>query len=80
MLAGLSFTAAVFTFYFLYGLVIIKFFHVIQALALVKFWLFKALAVAAIIFGALNIRDFIRYKPGGVGTEMPLLMRPKVKV
>ena len=79
LLAGLSFTVAVFAMYFLYGLVIIKFFHVVQALSPVRFWLYNALAVAAIVFGALNIRDFIRYKPGGLGTEMPLLMRPKVK-
>jgi len=65
--------------YFLYGLVFIKFFQVVQALALVRFWLFRGLAVAAIVFGVLNIRDFIRYKPGGLGTEMPLLLRPRVK-
>lgn len=79
LLAGLAFISSVFVMYFLYGLVIIKFFQVIQALALVRFWLFKALAVAAIVFGVLNIRDFIRYKPGGLGTEMPLLLRPRVK-
>ena len=27
----------------------------------------------------LNIKDFIIYKPGQFGTEMPLFMRPKVK-
>jgi len=79
LLAGLAFISSVFVMYFLYGLVFIKFFQVIQALALVRFWLFKALAVAAIVFGVLNIRDFIRYKPGGLGTEMPLLLRPRVK-
>ena len=79
LLAGLAFISSVFVMYFLYGLVIIKFFQVIQALALVRFWLFKALAVAAIVFGVLNIRDFVRYKPGGLGTEMPLLLRPRVK-
>jgi len=79
LLAGLAFISSVFVMYFLYGLVFIKFFQVVQALAIVRFWLFKGLAVAAIVFGVLNIRDFIRYKPGGLGTEMPLLMRPKVK-
>jgi len=79
LLAGLAFISSVFVMYFLYGLVFIKFFQIVQALALVRFWLFKGLAVAAIVFGVLNIRDFIRYKPGGLGTEMPLLMRPRVK-
>jgi len=79
LLAGLAFISSVFVMYFLYGLVFIKFFQVVQALALVRFWLFRGLAVAAIVFGVLNIRDFIRYKPGGLGTEMPLLLRPRVK-
>jgi len=77
--AGFAFTIAVFSIYFLYGLVFIKFFHIAQALSTVRFWLFKGLAVACIVFGVLNIRDFVRYKPGGLGTEMPLLMRPRVK-
>jgi len=74
LFAGSAFITAVFVIYFLYGLVFIKFFHVVQAS-----WLFKGLAVAAIVFGILNIRDFVRYKPGGLGTEMPLLLRPRVK-
>ena len=65
--------------YFLYGLVFIKFFQTIQALSAVRLGLFTALAIAAIVFGALNVRDFVRYKPGGVGTEMPIFMRPRVK-
>jgi len=77
--AGLAFTASVFIMYLIYGLVFIRLFQVIQALAVVKFGLFRGLAIAAIVFGVFNIRDFVRYKPGGVGTEMPLLMRPRVK-
>jgi len=77
--AGLAFIVSVFVMYFVYGLVIIKFFQVVQTLTLVKFWLFKSLAVAAITFGILNIRDFISYRPGRLGTEMPLLMRPRIK-
>jgi rhodanese-related sulfurtransferase len=79
LFAGAAFITAVFVIYFLYGLVFIKFFHVVQALAPVRFWLFKGLAVACIVFGVLNIRDFVKYKPGGLGTEMPLLLRPRVK-
>ncbi len=77
--AGTAFITSVFVMYFLYGLVFIKFFQTVQALAAARFWLFNILAVAAIVFGALNIRDFVRYKPGGIGTEMPLFMRPRVK-
>jgi len=79
LFAGLAFVTSVFVMYFLYGLVFIKLFQVIQALSIVRFWFSKVLAGGAIAFGILNIRDFVRYKPGRLGTEMPLVMRPKVK-
>ncbi len=79
LFAGLAFSLSVFIMYFIYGLIIIKFFQIIQALSSVRFYLYKCLAVAAIIIGGLNIRDYISYKPGALGTEMPLMMRPKVK-
>ena len=37
------------------------------------------MGLIAIILGILNIKDFIKYKPGGFLTEMPLFLRPKVK-
>jgi len=79
LLAGLAFIATIFVMYFLYGLVFIKFFQAIQVLAAARSWIFRILAVAAIVFGVFNIRDFVRYKPGGIGTEMPLFMRPRLK-
>lgn len=79
LLAGLAFTSAVFIMYFFYGLVIIRFFQLIQALTSIKLWLYKILGLAAIILGILNLRDFLRYKPGGFLTEMPMFLRPKVQ-
>jgi len=79
LLSGVAFITSVFILYFIYGLVIIKFFQVVQALTQVRIWIFKGLGVAAIVFGVLNIRDFVRYKPGRLGTEMPLFMRPRVQ-
>jgi len=79
LLAGLAFTTAVFVMYFFYGLIIIRFFQLIQALTSVRFWLYKVLGLVAIILGILNLRDFIRYKPGGFLTEMPMFLRPKVQ-
>ncbi len=35
--------------------------------------------MAAIFLGLLELKDFFFYKPGGIGTEMPLLFRPKVQ-
>jgi len=79
LLAGLAFTISVFIMYLLYGLVIIKFFQVVQALTAIRLWLYKILGFGAIILGILNMKDFVRYKPGGFATEMPMFMRPKVK-
>jgi len=42
-------------------------------------YIYSGLAILAMIIGALNIKDFFVYKPGGVATEMPLSIRPKVK-
>jgi len=58
---------------------IIKFFQIIQALSGVKFWLYKTLGVLAVLLGLLNLKDAFRYRPGGIGTEMPLFLRPKAK-
>lgn len=79
LLAGLAFTLSVFVMYIIYGLVIIKFFQLVQVLTGIRLWLYKILGLAAIILGLLNIRDFVKYKPGGLGTEMPIMLRPKVK-
>ena len=79
ILAGLAFVASVFIMYLIYGLIIIKFLQLIQALTAARLWLYKILGTAAIILGILNIIDFIKYKPGRLGTEMPLFMRPKAQ-
>jgi len=79
LLAGLAFITSVFIMYLFYGLVIIKFFQIVQALTAIRLWLYKFLGFFAIILGILNIKDFIKYKPGGPCTEMPLSLRPKVQ-
>lgn len=79
LLAGLYFVGSVFIMYLIYGLVIIKFFQIIQVLSGIRPYLYKILGGMAILLGILNIKDFIKYKPGGFLTEMPLFLRPKVK-
>ena len=79
LLAGGAFTMSVYVMYIFYGLVIIRSFQVVQALTSVRVLLYQALGAAAIILGVLNIKDFFRYKPGGIATEMPMRLRPKVK-
>ncbi len=79
LLAGIAFTVSVFVMYIIYGLVIIKFFQLIQAITYVRLTLYKILGFAAIILGILNLKDFFWYKPGGLMTEMPMFMRPRLK-
>jgi cytochrome c biogenesis protein CcdA len=79
LFAGLAFAAAVFIVYFIYGILIIIFFQFIQQLTLIRVVLYKAMAVLAIVLGLVNIRDFISYRPGRMGSEMPLMFRPKAK-
>jgi cytochrome c biogenesis protein CcdA len=79
LLSGLAFAAAVFIIYFLYGVAIVAFFQAVQSFAKMKIIFYKIMALLAILIGILNIRDFLSYKPGRAGTEMPLMFRPKVK-
>jgi len=79
LLAGFSFITAVYIIYMFYGLVIIKFFQIIQVLTSVRLLLYKILGLFAVILGVLNMKDFFKYKPGGILTEMPVSLRPKVK-
>lgn len=77
--AGLAFVVSVFVMYFVYGIIIVKFFQIVQALTSVRLILYKILGVVAIVLGLLNLKDFIRYKPGGFLTEMPMFLRPLAK-
>jgi cytochrome c biogenesis protein CcdA len=78
--AGLSFSAAVFIGYMVYGTLIVQFFKIFaEFLRQNSTYVYDGLAILAILFGTLNIRDSISYKAGRTGTEMPLFMRPKAK-
>ena len=78
--AGLAFVSAVFIGYLFYGIVIIQLFQgFAQILRENSNYIYKGLAIFAMIIGALNIKDFFYYKKGSFGTEMPIFMRPKVK-
>lgn len=79
LFSGLAFVLAVIVMYLFYGFLIVKAFEFIQSIALVKLYIYKGLAVVAILLGLLELRDYFRYKPGGIGTEMPLFLRPKVQ-
>ncbi len=84
LLAGLAFVGAVLVMYLLYGFLIIKAFEVVQSITSIREFLYGSLGInfilgiGAIILGVLGLKDFFSYKPGSVGTEMPLFLRPKV--
>lgn len=80
LLAGLAFISSVFIGYLFYGTVIIHFFKIFATfLRENSLYIYKGLAILAMILGGLNIKDYFNYKKGSFGTEMPLFMRAKVK-
>lgn len=78
--AGLAFATSVYIGYLFYGVVIIQFFKVFAELLRENSRIiYSGLAMLAMIIGGLNIKDYFMYKPGGLATEMPIFMRPRVK-
>lgn len=77
---GLAFISAVYLGYLFYGIIIVQFFRTFAELLRQNSGIiYNGLAILAMIIGALNIKDFFMYRPGGIATEMPIFMRPKVK-
>jgi len=79
LLSAGAFILAVIVMYMVYGFLIIRAFQFLQSITVFKEYLYKGLGVIALILGLLEIKDFIKYKPGSVGTEMPMFLRPKVQ-
>jgi len=80
LFGGLAFVSAIFIGYLFYGLIIIQFFKTFaEILRQNSSLIYNGLAILAMLIGALNIKDYFMYKPGGLATEMPIWMRPKVK-
>lgn len=78
--AGFAFVASVYIGYLFYGIVIVQFFNTFaQFLRESSSVVYDGLAIFAMLLGALNIKDFFFYKKGGIATEMPIFLRPKVK-
>jgi cytochrome c biogenesis protein CcdA/thiol-disulfide isomerase/thioredoxin len=84
LLAGLSFVLAVLVMYIGYGFLIIKAFQVVESITVIRQFLYGKLGlnlilgIVASFLGLLGLKDFFAYKPGTVGTEMPLFLRPKM--
>lgn len=80
LFAGLGFVLAVYIAYLFYGVILIQVWNSLTIfLREISGIIYKLLAVIAMVIGALNIKDFFYYKKGGIATEMPIFLRPKVK-
>ena len=78
---GLAFVVAVFIMYFIYGIIFLQLFNTMaDKIASVSPYVFNFLVVLIMIIGALNIKDYFMYSPGGIATEMPLSIRPRAKL
>jgi len=61
-MAGLSFSAAVYILYLIYGLILIGVFKAMGTYLLdFRKYMGMGFAIIAILLGALNIKDFFRY-------------------
>ncbi len=79
--SGLAFIGAVYLGYLFYGAILLQFFNTFaELLRENSSYLFNGLAILAMIIGALNIKDYFSYQPGGLTTEMPMWMRPYAKL
>ena len=77
---GLAFVASIYIGYLFYGVVIIQLFKgFAELLRENSVYIYNGLGILAMVMGALNIKDFFMYKKGGIATEMPIFLRPKVK-
>jgi len=43
-------------------------------------YIFKAFGILAILLGIFNLKDYFFYRPGGLATEMPMKLRPGMKL
>jgi len=77
---GFAFISAVFIGYMVYAGILYQFFRSISGFFADNSKNFKIIFGAlALVLGGLNIKDFFHYKKGGIATEMPIFLRPKVK-
>lgn len=83
ILSGLMFVLSVFVIYMFYGILVIKAAQLLSSInifrGIASTYLSLILGVFALILSILELKDFFRYKPGSIGTEMPMKWREKVQ-
>ncbi len=83
LFGGLAFVSAVFLLYFVYGVLMVFIFQKVFSVGIIGVvanYVFKGFGLFAIVLGLLNLKDYFNYKPGSFGTEMPMRLRPRVKI
>jgi len=80
LLSGLAFILSIFIMYIIYGAIIVTLFSSLNNfLSEASKYIYTVFGFVAIGLGLLGIKDYFLYTPGTVGTEMPIMLRPKVK-
>ncbi|MBU0893828.1 MAG: hypothetical protein KKF48_03935 [Nanoarchaeota archaeon] len=80
LFGGLTFVFAIYIGYIFFGFALVTLWKTASIfLRSISGTIYKLFGILAMILGALQIKDFLYYRKGGIGTEMPLTMRPKVK-
>jgi len=80
LFGGLAFCFSVYIGYLFYGVILIQFFKSFaEVLRENSKFIYNGLGILSMLIGALNMKDFFMYKRGGLATEMPIWIRPKVK-
>jgi len=81
---GLAFAFAVYLGYFVYGIIFVNIFKYAAAsmpdTSLFLFYSSRVFGALAIVLGLLNVKDYLFYRPGGVATEMPLSIKPRMSL
>jgi len=81
LFTGLAFTLGVFLGYLFYGMILIQLFKTFSGFIDASSSIFRIiLASLSMIIGALQIKDFFLYEPGGIATEMPQSIRPYARL
>lgn len=79
LLAGISFTAAVFLAYFGMGVLLIGGLRRLAGAGGLSPLFYRGLGLAAIVLGLVNLKDWLRYGAGGFVMEVPFSWRPRMK-
>ncbi len=77
--SGLMFSLAIFVLYFIYGILLVNIFKLIPGVDIIRTVIYKIIAVFALFLATMQLKDYFNYRPGTIGTEMPMSFRPRVQ-